>query len=204
MGCGPPGERPGAVDDLASPRWPDPHRAGQNDRVRLLLPQRGDQAGINRTHRPVDRRRRGVQLAAAPPSGDLPAHQRLDRARRRRVGDGLVFRPRPVHPDEGDARCLPAPGFVAGRAQGPTLQPNRRAADVPVVGQRGRPGERGLPVVLPHRRNGGGGPRQAGRIRLPARRPALLRHRLQHPDRPGGATESTGTATSRFRRRTCA
>ena len=45
----------------------------QAHRLRLLLPQRGDQAGARRPGRAVDRRRRRVQLAAAPPPGHLPA-----------------------------------------------------------------------------------------------------------------------------------
>ena len=47
--------------------------AGQDQRLRLHLPPERDQAGARRAGRTVDLRRHRVQLAAAPPPGDLHA-----------------------------------------------------------------------------------------------------------------------------------
>ena len=66
---------------------------------------------------------------------------------------------------------------------------DRAAADLPVVGERGCPGRRRLPVVLPPRRRVRGRPCPAGDHRVPGGGPALLRRRLPGPGRrhpPGG------------------
>ena len=50
-----------------------------------------------------------------------------DRARRRRLRDGLVQRPRPVHPDEGHARHPAAPRPSSSSRPGAAAQPHRAA-----------------------------------------------------------------------------
>ena len=81
------------------------------------------------------------------PATYLPVETR-DRARRRRVGDRLVPRPRPVRADVGAARRAAPGGQLRRRARGPAAQPHQRAAVVPVVGQRRGARARRLPVVL--------------------------------------------------------
>ena len=117
-----PGERVPAAAGAARARWPDPARRGQAHRLPALLRQPGDQAGPGRPGRTVAGRWRGVQLAAAPPPGHLPADGLGDRRGRRH---GLVLRPRPVRPDEGHARRPAAAGLDGDRAPGPAVQPQR-------------------------------------------------------------------------------
>ncbi len=79
----------------------------QNERLRLLLPPKCNQTCARRPRRPVDLRRRRVQLAAASPPRHFHAGGMGDRARARWISHRLVQRPRSDEPHEGHARRLP-------------------------------------------------------------------------------------------------
>jgi hypothetical protein len=64
------------------------------------------------------------------------------------------------------------------------LQPHRRYADVPLVGQRRDARPRAIPVLLPARRDLRRRPRQARDEHIPALLRALLRRRLRRPRAP--------------------
>ena len=86
----PPGERVPAGDGAARARRPHPLGYGQDRPATTSSTAKRHQAGAGRPGRPVDVRRSRVQLAAAPPAGDVPAGRRRDRAsiRRRRSRSG--------------------------------------------------------------------------------------------------------------------
>ena len=86
----PPRERVRPADDPARDRRADPRRAGQDQRLRLLLSPARDQAGAGRAARSVDLRRRRVQLAAAPSTVDVHAGRLGDRGGGRRGSDRLA------------------------------------------------------------------------------------------------------------------
>ena len=163
----------------AGARRPHLHRAGQDERrLRLLLPQRRHQARARRPRGAVDFGRRRVQLAAAPPPGDVHADRSGDRARRRRQHHGVDERPRSAEPAGGPPRHLPQAGFVRRRAQGAALQPYAVHADVPLVGERRGEGARPVRKLLPggcHLRRG---PCRARDVEFPGGEQFLLRRRL--------------------------
>ena len=191
----------------------------KTQRLRLLLSQPGDQARAGRAGRAVDRRRRRVQLAAAPPPGDLPADRRRRSSdARRRLGHGVVLRPRPDRPDEGHARRAAAPGPARDRAAGRGSTTAREEPqtflwwanvaakvhddyqsffppDVRIVADHAKRAVTAFPAA--------DGPttasttRARGWDRAGRRRTAATRTMCR-------ATGSTGTATSRCRPRTCA
>lgn len=150
LGRGAPGERVGPAHGAARAGRAHPCGARQGARLRLLLPQRRHQARPGGARRPLGVGRRGAELAAAPPPGDIPAGDHDHRARRgHRSGHAVVLRPRPAAAHEGHARGAAASRQGGGRARRTPAQPHRAAADVPVVGERGGRGARGVPVVLP-------------------------------------------------------
>ena len=135
--------------DPSRARRAHPRRVRQDDGLRLLLPQQRHQARARRTRRAVDERRRRVQLAAAPSTRHLPARRVDDRDARRRKRDGVVQRPRPLRAHARHARHPPAPRQLHHPARRPPAQPHEPSADLPLVGECGRPRSRRLPVVLP-------------------------------------------------------
>ena len=97
------------------------------------------------------------------------------------------------------------PDSLGDRAARPAVQPHRRGADVPLVGERRRGRQRRLPVVLPDRRARRRRPRQARGDGVPRGRPARTTGSTTRPARTPStrtATGSTGTATSRCPPRT--
>ena len=155
------------------------YRTGQDEqRLRLLLPQRRHQARARRPCGAVDFGRRRSQLAAAPPPGDVHADRGGDRARRRRQHHGVDERPRSAEPAGGPPRHLPQAGFVRRRAQGAALQPYAVHADVPLVGERRGEGARPVRKLLPSGCHLCRGPRRARDVEFPGGEQFLLRRRL--------------------------
>ncbi len=68
------------------------------------------------------------------PATFMPVETAIER-RRRRIGDGLVLRPRSDDADEGHAWSLPSSGSGVSGVEGASLQQNAVDADVLVVGQ---------------------------------------------------------------------
>ena len=122
------GERFAARDGAAGDRRTHPRGPRQGQRLRLLLSPERDQACIGWACGAMDFGRRGVfNWPQHHRPRDVHAVRGGDRARRRRLGDGVVFADRSALAHEGHARRLPASGQGGDRAEGAwPLQPSAR------------------------------------------------------------------------------
>ena len=129
-----------------------PHGIRQGEATPLRVLQPSGEARARRPDRPVDFGRYRVQLAATPPPVHVPAHGLLHRGACRRQQDGMVQRSGTHVPHQRHAGLYALSGQVVHRNQREDLQPYVFPADVPVVGQPGRGGQRPLPLGVPARR----------------------------------------------------
>ena len=126
----------------------------------------------------MDLGRHRVQLAAAPPSVDVPSRGLRHRGERGRKRDGLGERVGADVPPKGHGGLHAQAGLCVLRDTGTRVEPYPFAADFPVVGEPCRRGERRLPERLSARRQRGVRPRQTCRFVVPHRHGNVLQDGL--------------------------